>query len=79
MKTLEGYQICNSRGENIQGDDECPFDLPSFAIMDQEGVNNAALLLAGHDGEFLFQPIYRGTIEEPTFVSAEEVEDSYRP
>lgn len=78
MRILQGYQFADQHGMNNQGDDDCPFDLPSYAIMDAAGVDAAAKLLAGSDVECLFQPIYKGTIEGPTFVTAEAVIASYK-
>jgi len=62
---LLGFQIANSRGENVQGDDEDPSGHPSHHVMDAA---EAQRVLEEHPGwRLLLQPIYEGDIEEPTF------------
>lgn len=61
-KTLLGFQVADAAGRNIQGDDNCPIGLPSFAIVHPA---DAANLAASIGKNYLLMPIFTGTIEEP--------------
>lgn len=64
-RRLLGYQMANSRGDNIQGDDNDPSGLPSFYVMN--GREAAAVLSTVPGEEYLLMPIYEGDIEGPMF------------
>lgn len=63
-----GWQIVDPDGYNIHGDDEDPFDLPSFAILVDEA-RNCALAWTEQNPEFKIAPVHDGDIEEPIFIS----------
>ena len=69
MKQLLGFQLANSKGENIQGDPEDPTGLASFEVMDPM---LALSVIAKHPG-FLLMPIFQGDIEEPQIVFREDM------
>ena len=68
MPKLLGFQFCNTRGENIAGDEGDISGLASFEIMSPA----LMLKLVAHlrPRSLLIAPIYEGDIQEPTIVNA---------
>lgn len=66
MAAFLGYQIASLSGDNIMGDDECPVDEPSFAILSPETAQ--AVMQEQRERKFLLMPIYEGDIEEPIYL-----------
>lgn len=69
---LLGYQIADSSGRNIQGDDGCPGDHRSFEILTLARAQQIMAELPAGGRGYLLQPIYRGTIECATIVDVDE-------
>lgn len=64
-----GWQILNSDGHSIHGDEDDPFDLPSFAILVGDAAKAARHWVAQNPG-YSVGAVQDGDIEEPEFVSA---------
>ena len=73
---LLGYQIADSSGHNIQGDDDCPGGHSSYEILSLARAQQILADLPEGGRGYLLQPIYRGTIEAATFVDADPASHS---
>jgi hypothetical protein len=67
MRKLIGFQICDARGTNIQGDDDDPTGEPSFAVFDP---SLAGPLAATLPRGFLLMPIREGDVQQPIIITA---------
>lgn len=69
MRKFLGFQLCNSQGVNIQGDDEDPTGIASFEIMSPEVALEVMSKGWGKTGKYLLMPIFEGDIEEPSILT----------
>lgn len=69
---LLGYQIADSSGRNIQGDDGCPGEHGSFEILTLARAQQIMAELPAGGRGYLLQPIYRGMIECATIADVDE-------
>lgn len=67
MPKFLGFQLANAKGENIQGLDDDPTNMPSFEIM---APALAARIIGQLPSGFLLAPIYEGMIENATIIGA---------
>lgn len=64
---FNGWQMMNPDGWNMHGDDDDPYDLPSFAILVDNAVPVAREWVRKNEDYFM-APVYAGDIEAPMYV-----------
>ena len=71
--SLLGYQIADSMGRNIQGDENCPGGHSSYQILTPARAHEILASLPNGGKGYTLQPICRGDIEAATYASAENI------
>ena len=66
--TIIGYQIANSEGENIQGDDGDPSGFASYEVLSLDIA--AAVIRSNVEARLTLQPVHDHDIENPVAVTA---------
>jgi hypothetical protein len=69
-ETFDGWQIVNSDGYNIHGDNDDPFELSSYSILCYGAQDMARTWTESNPG-YSVVPVFGGDIEEPEFITGD--------